>query len=212
MHMFAIILFAAALSADGFGVGVSYGTKKISIPWGPLMVMCCCSMLAVAVAMVIGAQVSQYFSPVTGRTIGALVLVVIGLWFLIKALLDLKTGNDYANCDNSLLAVFRIKFLGIIVQILREPAKADIDESGEIGLTEAFLLGTALALDGLGAGIGASMAEFNLWVTVMMVGICEIVMVKAGMIIGVRLQESMLKNYAPVLSGTVLLLLGILHF
>lgn len=53
-----------------------------------------------------------------------------------------------------------IKQWGIIIQILRTPSAADVDRSGTIQTSEAFLLGTALSLDAFGAGIGAALIGF----------------------------------------------------
>jgi hypothetical protein len=42
------------------------------------------------------------------------------------------------------------------VQIISEPAAADVDKSGHISLREAVALGTALPLDAAGAGAAVS--------------------------------------------------------
>ena len=60
------------------------------------------------------------------------------------------------------VAVFRIRPLGLVVKILREPTVADTDTSGMIDIKEALLLGSALALDALGAGLGAAATGYNL--------------------------------------------------
>ena len=55
---------------------------------------------------------------------------------------------------------FEIRAFGFVVQILKTPTLADFDRSGRITGMEAFVLGVALSLDSLGAGIGIGVLGF----------------------------------------------------
>lgn len=55
----------------------------------------------------------------------------------------------------------RLRSLGIAVQILADPVRADADRSGTIDVREAVLLGAALGADTLAAGAGAAMLGFG---------------------------------------------------
>ena len=112
------------------------------------------------------------------------------------------------NGENNAIATLRIKPLGIIIQILREPSRADLDSSGVISLREAFLLGTALALDALGAGMGASLSGFDLAYTIPLVGCCKFLLISLGLKWGGALGKGMLRNGAGVFSGLILFVLG----
>jgi putative sporulation protein YtaF len=161
---------------------------------------------AILVSMLAGKAIALYFSPGIASHIGGVTLILVGLWMITGIFRD---SNGKQAVENPTIAVLSIKPMGIIIQILRQPARADLDESGVINYREASFLGIALALDGLGAGIGASMAGFSLGITTLMVGLCEFWMVNAGLKMGTKLERSLFKEYTSVVSGLVLCLLGV---
>lgn len=206
MHLVSAVLFALAVSSDGFAVGMAYGARKIKIPLGSLLLICLASMLAVSISMLAGKALALYFTPLLAQRIGALALMAVGLWFFSESLRNWQ-GRDETG-ENNAIATFRIKPLGIIIQILREPSKADLDSSGVISFREAFLLGTALALDALGAGMGASMSGFNFAMTIPLVGFCKFLLISLGLRWGMNLKSGILRNGSGIFSGLVLFILG----
>ena len=46
MKFFTAVLLAIALSIDGFGVGLSYGIRKIKVSFVPIILIVFCSVLA----------------------------------------------------------------------------------------------------------------------------------------------------------------------
>lgn len=206
MHLVSAVLFALAVSSDGFAVGMAYGARKIKIPLGSLLLICLASMLAVSISMLAGKALALYFTPLLAQRIGALALMAVGLWFFSESLRNWQ-GRDETG-ENNAIATFRIKPLGIIIQILREPSKADLDSSGVISFREAFLLGTALALDALGAGMGASMSGFNFAMTIPLVGCCKFLLISLGLRWGMNFKSGILRNGSGIFSGLVLFILG----
>lgn len=207
MHIVSAALLALAVSSDGFAVGMAYGARKIRIPLGPLLLICLASMLAISISMLVGKALALYFDPRLAQKIGALALMAVGLWFFSESLRNWqgKAGKG----ENNPIATFRIKPLGIIIQIMREPSKADLDSSGVISFREAFFLGTALALDALGAGMGASLSGFDLATTIPLVGCCKFLLISLGLKWGVALKNGILRNSSEVFSGLILFTLGL---
>lgn len=206
MHLVSAVLFALAVSSDGFAAGIAYGARKIKIPMGSLLLICLASMLAVSISMLAGKALALYFTPLLAQRIGALALMAVGLWFFSESLRNWQ-GRDETG-ENNAIATFRIKPLGIIIQILREPSRADLDSSGVISFREAFLLGTALALDALGAGMGASLSGYNLAMTIPLVGCCKFLLISLGLRWGMSLKSGMLRNGSGIFSGLILFILG----
>lgn len=206
VNFISALLLALAVSSDGFAAGMAYGARKIRIPLGSLLLICLASMLAVSVSMLAGKALAFYFDPRTAQRVGALALMAVGLWFFSESLRNWQGSNETG--ENNAIATLRIKPLGIIIQILREPSRADLDSSGVISYREAFLLGTALALDALGAGMGASMSGFNLAMTIPLVGCCKFLLISLGLRWGVALKNGVLRNSSGIFSGLVLFILG----
>ncbi|MGE5372348.1 MAG: sporulation membrane protein YtaF [Solirubrobacterales bacterium] len=220
MSLLNSLLFGLAVSADGFGVGIAYGIKRIRIPVSSLLVICLASMIAVTASMLVGRCIADVIDPVAARWVGAGALVLVGLWFVFDGIRSLYiTGKQGLEHDYTVetvdeddpIMVLHIKPLGVIVQILREPARADFDASGTISYREAFFLGTALALDALGAGMGASMSGLRPMATVAAVGLTKFMLVQSGLLLGARFQRGMIARFAPLVSGGILVFLGFIN-
>lgn len=203
------ILLALAVSLDGFVAGLAYGARRIQIKGGALLIMCACSMTAVLCSMLLGRGLVRLLDPRVGKTIGAGMLIILGLWVLIGT--ALKKADNRAEQSDAPVLLLNIRFLGLIIQILREPSRADLDCSGEIGYKEALFLGTALAVDSLYTGLGAAMANLNIAMTVAAVGLFKYMLVRCGILLGQWFQESVMQRFAPIIAGLVLCLLGILN-
>jgi putative sporulation protein YtaF len=205
-----IVLFALAVSADGFMAGIAYGLGRIRIPLLSLLVIALASAIAVTFSMACGKGLATAVDPHLASRLGALLLVVMGCYFIIRAGRE-KVQTLEMDAEKPLLEI-TIKPLGVIVQILKEPSIADLDASGVISPREAFFLGTALALDALGAGIGIAMAGFNILLTAFTVGMLKFILVNCGMWLGARVQNEGLKPLSSLISGLIFVAIGWLEF
>ena len=89
------------------------------------------------------------------------------------------------------------------------PSLADKDFSGDISLKESVLLGIALAVNCLGTGFGAGMTGVNIGILTLAVIIFSIATISLGEIIGRRWAAKFLGDQATVLSGLLLIIVGI---
>lgn len=210
MEYLAALLFALAVSADGFAAGVAYGIKRIRIPVIPLLVIAISSAAAVSVSMILGTGLAAILAPWWASRLGALLLIGIGCYFLMGAFRE--TINNLPVDPQQPLFSFSIKTLGIIVHILKEPSTADFDSSGEISVREAAFLGLALALDALGAGIGIALTGMNILFTALCVGMLKFILINSGMWIGQYCKGSRVTGAASLLSGFILVVIGLMEF
>ena len=86
---------------------------------------------------------------------------------------------------------------------------ADLDRSGTINGFEAILLGTALSLDALGAGISASMLNFSPLLLAVVVGIMCACFVTSGLIFGKLVGKTKWSKSLSFLPGVLLILIGL---
>ncbi len=210
MEFIVMVMFAVAISADGFMVGLSYGLNKIRIPLTSLLVIALASCIAVTTSMLVGQGLLIYLQPRGAANIGALVIIAVGIYFLLTAFRE--KINRLEIDEQEPFITFSIRFLGIIVQILKEPSKADFDASGEISTREAFFLGLALALDALGAGVGVAMTGFNILYTAITVGVVKFMVVNLGIILGHRVSNRRLQSITSWVPGLVLICIGLMEF
>lgn len=216
MELFSVLVFALALSMDGFGAGIVYGTRNIRIPLTSLVIVGFTSSTAIGISMFFGHLVTRYVSPRLAGTAGALILILMGLRMIIQTWSShkrdeiSKTKADHAEPpETQAILKFKIKSLGLVIQILREPAIADMDNSGHINTKEALLLSLALAMDSLVAGFGAAMTGFRPLLTPFIVGPISAFWVGLGVFIGKRYAAKWLGGKAAILPGWVLVCLGL---
>lgn len=213
-----ILVLAVALSLDGLGVGLAYGCRKIRIPISSVATIAVCSMLAMSLSMFAGHGISSLTGGTTG--IGAFILICVGLWQLTQAVLR-KPDTEEAipvlspavHKDTTADVLFKInlKPAGLVIQVLRTPAVADMDGSGAINFREALLLGLALNLDAFGAGFGAALAGFS-FAVIPAVALSQIIMVSLGRSLSARFIPLSVSERFGFLPGFVLIIVGVAKF
>lgn len=211
MEIFTLVLFALALNMDAFGTGISYGVRRIKLPLSSVLIISAMSMAAIALSMAAGNLISRSISPVFAHRLGGIILLLIGLWVLFQSLTE-KQGQNNPGEDGEPQTVMqiRIKMFGLVIQVLREPHRADLDKSGIISSREALLLGTALAMDALGAGFAVSMLGFSIATTALVVGLGHVTLTYLGLYAGRGMVASALGRQLAALPGCILIALGLI--
>src|SRR5690625_6172975 len=100
---------------------------------------------------------------------------------------------------------------GHFKSVLSSPQSADKYKSGTISLGEAFVLGSALALDAFGAGLGASMLGYSPLVTSISIAVMSGIFVFTGMRIGYMLSSIKLLDRLTYLPPIILICIGVYH-
>lgn len=222
-HVASIILLAFAVSLDGFGVGITYGIRKIKIPPSSVFIISCCSGLIILVSMLAGVAMSGWLSPRGASMIGAGILIVIGLWALYRFLAHRgsepetppneealrQAATESAPPERIALLTLELRVFGIMIQILRTPSAADVDRSGTISAGEAFLLGAALSLDAFGAGIGAALVGFPPLLTAILIAASSGLFLWMGTRVGFWASGMRWVHRLSMLPGLILIAMGV---
>ncbi|MGQ8871497.1 MntP/YtaF family protein [Paenibacillus sp. TSA_86.1] len=102
-----------------------------------------------------------------------------------------------------------LRKLGVVIQILRSPSKADMDNSGSISAQEAMWLGIALSLDAFGAGLGAALLGFpTLW-TALVIALFSGAFLSVGLKVGLRFAAQRWMQKLSILPALMLMIMGI---
>jgi putative sporulation protein YtaF len=217
MELIALLVFALALNMDSFAAGAAYGVRNIKLPVTSLTIISIMSMTAITISMVLGNTVAGYFSATFAHRLGGVILMLIGIWVLIQSLQEnrkkaraksVKDAGKEADTPDPVMQI-HIRSLGLVIQILREPYRADLDRSGIISGREAVLLGLALAMDAFAAGFAVSMMGFNILYTALMVGLGHFVLTYFGLLAGMGVGTSKINQKIVTLPGFILIALGL---
>ncbi len=211
-----IILIAVSLSLDALGVGLVYGLRKVRIPLHSKLIICLFSMIYSGGALLLGSNLTGLFSPLAGKIVGLVILMLMGLWIILQALLkhgDSATQGDENSPANPTLLTIVIKSLGITIQVVRNPMEFDMDRSGTIDPVESILLGLALSVDAIGVGIGSALIGFHSWLIPLAVGITQWFLLYLGTHFGEHYAANLKVNekWLAMLPGVLLICLAIIR-
>ncbi|BBI34921.1 sporulation membrane protein YtaF [Cohnella abietis] len=218
-----LVLLSFAVSLDGFGVGITYGVRKIKIPVSSILIISACSGLIILLSMMVGVALTGWMSPDGASAVGAVILIGIGTVALIQFIRNggrdeakQSTAQDVASEEvivigNEPAPVLKmeLKVFGFIIQILRTPSAADMDLSGTISAGEAFFLGTALSLDAFGAGIGAALVGFPPLLTAILIAAASGLFLWSGTRVGFWVSGWRWVRQLSMLPGIILIVMGI---
>ncbi|MNW43769.1 manganese efflux pump MntP [compost metagenome] len=96
-----------------------------------------------------------------------------------------------------------------LTRLLRNPEEADKDSSKSISLGESVVLGIALAMNALAGGFNAGITHLNVWYTSISVGLFSYLLLAACAGFGEKVAAEKFGNRATVISGLLLILIGI---
>ena len=210
MELLPVFILALAISLDGFIAGMTYGLKGIKINLLAIGIISISSGIMVLVSMLCGSFLTNLIPGIWATKIGGLLLILIGCWLLYQSLQEVLLTNDHEDDSQRELFSFKIDSLGLIINILQEPVKADFDSSGTISKREALVLGAALALDAFGAGIGAAMAGYNILLTAILVISFKFILLKSGVYLGTNTTADYCNTNLKLTPGFILIILGLI--
>ncbi|TYQ15330.1 UNVERIFIED_CONTAM: putative sporulation protein YtaF [Acetivibrio alkalicellulosi] len=212
-----IIILAVSLSLDAFGVGMSYGIRKIKIPFFSKIIICFFSILYAGIALAGGKSLSLILPPYISKLIGISILLIMGLWIIIQALIKKENHSKTLTYntiykEKTLLKV-AIKSLGITIKVIKNPNEGDIDKSGKIEFGESILLGLALSIDAIGVSLGSALAGFHSFIIPFAVGIFQFAFLYIGTYLGNKfaLIKKINKKALAILPGLLLIILALVN-
>lgn len=211
MHILSILLFVISASLDNLVVGIAYGIKKLKISLLSNLLIAFISCAGTFLSMSVGKFIGYFISPDIANIMGSIILIVLGLWFIVNSLKKRRIKKEDFVMENPQKKQVKIDYYNC-GELLESPEKADIDNSGNIDLKEAFALGLALALNNMGLGIGASISGLSLTLTSLITFVFSFLTIPVGYYIGKRFLSEVLESNADMISGIIIILLALYQF
>lgn len=196
MHLISSLLFALSANIDSFIVGMSYGIKKSDISLFKSTLISLVTLMGTIAAILMGTEISQFLPASSTLGIGCALLIGLGLYYILKALFGFirnKARKTEAKTKNHVSAAVKQKDAA----------------SALLTLKEGLLLGLALSINNFGMGIGASITGLKLVPTAVISLIVSVIFLYAGNFIGKTKMPRVSDQMADVISGLILVGLGI---
>lgn len=209
IHLLVILLLALSCNIDNIGVGMSYGTRRIKIPFASNLLIAVITGTGTMLSMLAGGIISNYLSPITASRVGSLIIISAGIWILLQEIIRPVHKENYTQQEPVRAEINKENIMGKLSRIMENPVHADSDFSGHISLKEGLLLGLALMLNNLANGLGAGMAGLNPFATTGFVVLLSLMTIWCGLNFGHRYASRWLGDLAVPLSGIILIFVGI---
>ncbi len=175
-----VIVISISLSIDALGIGISYRLKGVDITFPAKITIGFVSVLVMWVSLYLGKLMLHIFPMDVARIIGCSILGLMGLSFIRSALFG-KENTTY-----------------------------DFNKSKKIELWEAVVLGFALSIDSVSAGIAAvSMGLGNNWIP-LCVGLMQVMFLYMAdiLITKTKIISHINKKLCGTCSGILLLIIA----
>jgi putative sporulation protein YtaF len=195
MSWLLVLGISLANNLDNTGVGIAYGIARIRLPQLVNLWIAVITFAITASSVAFGSGISRYLAPEIAKYIGATILCVIGLTVLAPILKRSKSRRDAA--------------ANPVRRILEDPMTADRDDSRHIDYKEGSLLGIALSINNIGGGLSAGLVHLSVFWTALLSAILSFLVLWLGGIAGRRVATGRLADYATILSGVLLISIGL---
>lgn len=211
LHIFSVLLLSLSSNLDNVGVGISYGTRKINIPFYSNLLIAVITGTGTFLSMTAGNEIVNLISPHIANALGSLIIAGAGVWVFIQKPASGNPNGAGTQClqktDISDQSLLRRMFM-----ILDHPFLADTDFSGHISLKEGFLLGLALTLNNLANGLGAGLVGLNTAMVTAFTVMFSILTIWFGIEFGQYSGVHWFGRYSSRISGLILIVLGIYEY
>lgn len=230
-HLLSSFVLCFSSNVDNFAVAVAYGVKKLRIGVLSNCLIALVSALGTLLSLSVGAVIQRYLPDPAANAVGSGILIAIGalgIWDTLERekkrnLAKLRenrrsmvaagmqstvylTQNDVRSDDQ--LAINALSY----ESFLENPEIADVDRSGSIDVKEAIALAFGLTINNLGTGVGAGISGLNIAFTTILTFVFSILGVTSGYILGDRFTTKMTGVSAGVLSGLMIIALGVYEY
>jgi putative sporulation protein YtaF len=195
-HILEVIMIGLASNLDNAGVGIAYGVRGIRISRNANVMIAIISGFMTFISGAAGIWLSRYISSFVGHMIGAIVIVSVGIYVLYQPFLKRK-------------AVERATHGNLLQRILRQPEEADLDHSNTISFRESLILGSALGINALAGGFDAGITHLPVAASSLAVGFFSFVILGLTDYIGRKFIKVKFDQLATILSGILLILIGL---
>lgn len=206
------LILATSVSIDSLGIGISYGLKSTRLSIGAKIMLFTISIFVTSIAIILGQILVLCFPTEITKLIGSTILVFMGVWVIIQSTSS-KSSEIKSNIEITQPKVYKffIKYLGITIQIIRDPSYSDIDKSQKIDIKEALCLGIAMSIDSLCIGISSVMIGLSFMFFPLLVATFQLFFLSIGKFIGSKIATSskIPQNIWTIISGSLLILMGI---
>jgi putative Mn2+ efflux pump MntP len=181
-YLLMAIIIGIASNLDNIGIGLSYGTRNVQIPWRSVVVIATTSFLAALIGGISGILVSSVIGAVASF-IGGSILICLGIFVITQAMIQRKRRE-----------------------------KAEVHVANKITVWELGIIAIAQSITDLAVGFGTGVSHINVFETAFSIGFFSFLFLIVPALIGRKYLANWLGNGATVIAGILLIVVGLHQF
>ena len=202
MHFLAILGIAIANNLDNTGVGMAFGMARIRLPSLMNLWIALVTFVITGLAVACGGRIAAFLSLPLAHALGGALLCGIGGWMILTSLRSQNGKMEEAEPGGPVS----------LHRILTDPTSADQNQSHDIDLREATVLGVALSLNNVGGGFSAGLVHLSALWTALLSAVISFLVLWFGGWAGYQLGVTRVGKHAQTIAGALLLLIGLYEF
>ena len=201
------VILAGAVSVDALLAAFAYGSQKIRVPAGAVLVVSLICSGVLGLTLLLGERLGQWMPDYLAAWFSFSILFGLGLIRVFDSGLKNWIRHRGDGGGQVKFSAFNLKF---ILQVYADPKTADADGSRTLSSAEAAALALALSLDGIAAGLGAGLLGAGILLTVSAAFCLTAAAVAVGCRLGGKLAARLTADVSWI-SGGLLILLALLQ-
>ncbi len=209
MWLISSILFALSASLDALLVGISYGIRGICIRLWQNLLVSLITLFGTCLSIGFGTLLLPVLPGSVASCIGSAVVILLGLYYMTKTFF--VRLQQYYLIKNQVCAELQknsvedVVFTPLKTNVNDLPSRSDSPKF----IKEILLMGTALSLNNIGIGFGASIAGLSFLSTSIATLFFSVLFLFLGNKLGQSRFLSFADRFSEPLSGALLILLGV---
>ncbi|OGW37254.1 MAG: hypothetical protein A2Y97_02055 [Nitrospirae bacterium RBG_13_39_12] len=196
-------------SLDNFGVGVSYGLRKICIPLSLNLFIAFLNSSGTFFSMLFGKEFTGFLRPDAAGYLGAFLLIGIGFSIIVIEFHKKEVGRSSSPAYSDKKSVSEKKLFSRVSSFIDDPFAAGILCSGKVKMKEGIILASALTLSNISTGIDAGMLRFSLILTTAAAFVFNVLVLYTGEKTGHYSGARIIKGISGITSGLLLIFIGL---
>ena len=195
------IIFSMSSNLDNIVIGIAYGIKKIKIGLFANLLISCITVTGTVLSMCAGKLITECLPNTITNLLGSGIIILLGVYFVLQSLANLLNRKK------------RIRSVALkdADSMIDYAQNSDKDVSGTIDPKESIAVGFGLTFNNVGTGIAASAAGVGILATVICTFLFSVIFLFLGIYLGDKIFGKILGKYAPLISGILLIILGVLE-
>lgn len=191
MNFIYTALIALANNVDNISVRLAYSIRGINISNTKNFYISIITFIISSFSAFSGKLFSSIMSKTVSSYISMMLFVCIGIFIITEPLMKKKSNNS------------------TIINILKDPQTADMDNSKNIDFKEATFLGIALSINNVGGCISAGMIGLNTFFIGLLSAVVSFICLWAGNYVTKFLSNKISTKNASMIAGIVLIIIGL---